>query len=323
MNNSLHSEEMEKRLAWLLFFYSVPSKPVSNRMKVWRMLAKNGAIQLKGAVYILPDNEEHYELFQWLVATVTAMQGEAAFVRTASIESMADSEIIHCFGQHAEKAYKKIEANLNALSKDISMATSKAASAAYRKLQKEFDTARKTDFFHSDAKKRLNEKFAAIKSRLTSGESEGGTEKMIRQCAIEDYTGRCWVTRKRPFADRMASAWLIRRFIDHDAIFRFIEEHEKPDNHAVTYDIVGGAFTHVGDMTTFEVMLESFSLKSEALDSIAEIVHQLDFNDDKFCNQEVDGLKGILEGIRKSTSEDAEALEKGMNMFEMLYLAKS
>ena len=87
---------------WLLFFYSVPSKPVSNRMKIWRRLSKAGAVQIKGAVYILPMSEEHYELFQWLVAEVASMRGEADFTRVEAIDSMKDQEIINAFNGHKE-----------------------------------------------------------------------------------------------------------------------------------------------------------------------------------------------------------------------------
>src|SRR4030066_1230072 len=82
---------------WLLIFYTVPSKPVSSRMKIWRRLAKAGAVQLKGAVYILPYNEEHLELCQWLVSEVAGMKGEGAFVKADRVETMTDKEIIDIF----------------------------------------------------------------------------------------------------------------------------------------------------------------------------------------------------------------------------------
>src|SRR5512138_2011554 len=90
---------------WLLIFYSVPSHPVSNRMKIWRKLAKTGAVQLKGAVYILPATEEHEEFCQWLIGEVKSMGGDGAFVRTADVRTMTDAEIRRLFTAQADQEY--------------------------------------------------------------------------------------------------------------------------------------------------------------------------------------------------------------------------
>jgi len=138
-----------------------------------------------------------------------------------------------------------------------------------------------------------------------------------------DYQGKRWVTRKRPFIDRIASAWLIKGFIDKKAVFGFIDESEIEglDKDTIAFDMVGGEFTHVGDMSTFEVLLKSFGLKGKALGVVAEIVHQLDLQDEKYRNPAAEGLREILDGIRKTVKDDHEALEKGMSIFEMLYAA--
>ena len=90
---------------WLLIFYSVPSHPVSNRMKIWRKLAKAGAVQLKGAVYILPATEEHEEFCQWLISEVKSMGGDGAFVRTGEVRTMTHLEIRRLFTTQAEQEY--------------------------------------------------------------------------------------------------------------------------------------------------------------------------------------------------------------------------
>src|SRR5512142_1128474 len=104
---------------WLLIFYSVPSHPVSNRMKIWRKLAKAGAVQLKGAVYILPATEEHEEFLQWLMGEVKSMGGDGAFVRTAEVKTMAEADIRELFQRQAEEGYRDFEKNLDALERRV------------------------------------------------------------------------------------------------------------------------------------------------------------------------------------------------------------
>jgi hypothetical protein len=134
-----------------------------------------------------------------------------------------------------------------------------------------------------------------------------------------------WITRKKPFVDRMASAWLIRRFVDKNASFDFIDEKdaEAVGKGSVVFDMRGGEFTHAGDMCTFQVIIKSFGLKDKTLKKIAEIVHDLDMKDEKYKATEAKGLEDILIGIRKTAKDDDDALEKGMAVFEMLYVSKT
>ena len=125
--------------------------------------------------------------------------------------------------------------------------------------------------------------------------------------------------------DRMASAWLIKRFIDPKASFVFIDERDVAslDNTTLAFDMRGAAFTHVGDLCTFEVLVKSFGIKDKAVKKIAEIVHDLDVKDDKYGKPEASGVEEILAGIRKTAKNDADGIERGMAAFEMLYQSKS
>ena len=123
----------------------------------------------------------------------------------------------------------------------------------------------------------------------------------------------------------MASAWLIKRFIDPKASFVFIDDLNVTsiDKNRVAFDMRGGAFTHVGDLCTFEVLVRSFGIKDKAVKKIAEIVHDLDVKDDKYGKPEAAGVEDILAGIRKTAKNDADGLGKGMAAFEMLYQSKT
>jgi hypothetical protein len=322
-----------KSKEWLLFFYSVPSKPVSNRMRIWRMLVKAGAVQFKGSVYILPASDDHYELFQWLVSSVTAMQGEAAFVKVAGIETMKEDEIIGLFDQQREKEYvdlgnrlDEFENRIGRIGKTAATVDNKKIEEELQKLLKEFQDMGRIDFFYSKGRKELEKRLRTIASEIagrTRTEATKQAVEIIRRRA-SDYQEKAWVTRKRPFVDRIASAWLIRGFIDQKAAFDFIEESEVEglNKDAIAFDLVGGEFTHVGDMCTFEVLLKSFGLRDKTLGVVAEIVHQLDLQDDLYRHPAAEGLREILDGIRKTVADDHEALEKGMSIFEMLYASR-
>ncbi|MBI5694510.1 MAG: chromate resistance protein [Nitrospirae bacterium] len=324
--------ETKNHPRWLLFFYSVPAKPTANRMKVWRRLLKAGALPLKGSVYALPYNDEHHELLSWLVSEVSSMKGEAAFVKAAAIETMTDAEVVALFDSQRAEAYRALGKRLEDVGRKVSAVrvasgtvNGKAISAALDKCVREYDEIRGTDFFSSKAGIETGRRINALSAELSglSGGVAGKSPGVVARKA-EDYRGRTWVTRKKPFVDRMASAWLVRRFVDRDAAFGFIDEAEVAGLPAgeVSYDVRGGEFTHAGDLCTFEVLMKSFGLKDKALKSVAEVVHELDVKDGRYNAPEARGIEEILSGIRKMARDDKEALEKGMAIFEMLYASK-
>lgn len=332
---SYTSKKTKQTPAWLLFFYSVPSRPVSNRMRIWRKLAKTGAVQLKGAVYILPFNDEHYEFLQWLVSEISAVKGEAAVVSIEKIDTMKDAEIVAFFDQQRAGDYKRLEKSFDDLGRRLSSIQKgakpqnvKGISDQFVKLQKEFEDIKRIDFFSSREGSALSEKIKLINAdlKIVSGaETRHERPAALTLKSPADYQNRTWITRKRPFIDRMASAWLIKRFIDRDAAFDFIDEKDIDtiDKGFVTFDVRGGEFTHSGDMCTFEVIVKSFGLRDKTLRKMAEIIHDLDMKDDKFNAVEAKGMEHILEGIRRTAKNDRDALEKGMTVLEMLYAAKS
>lgn len=320
---------------WILFFYSVPSRPVSNRMKVWRKLLKAGAVQLKGAVYILPFSDEHYEFLQWLVSEVFSMKGEGAIVSIEKVDTMQDAEIAALFDRQREddyqavaKAVDDLERKLQSIRKGASYPDMRVFRAAYGKAIKDFEEIQKTDFFTSAAGRSLRARLEKANNelvRLSGFDSRPERPAEVRSRSVESYLGKTWITRRRPFVDRMASAWLIRRFIDRNASFGFIDEKDfaAAPKGPVLFDIRGGEFTHTGDLCTFETLVKAFGIKDKAVRKIGEIVHELDVKDGKYSAAEASGLEEILSGLRKAVKEDAELLERGMSVFEMLYLSKT
>ncbi|MGD2080138.1 MAG: chromate resistance protein [Nitrospirota bacterium] len=333
-SKSVPEREAHPAEGWLLFFYSVPSEPVKNRMKVWRKLTKMGAAQLKGSVYIIPYGEENYEMLQWLVSEVASMGGEAAFIRTTRIESMGDGEVVELFDRAREKDYQAIERKVDELETRLASVRKgsriKLGSIADRidRLAREFEEIRKIDFFTSAAGESLGGRIEALRKETAALAGHEGERPEVSEIAkrdIADYQGKTWITRPKPFVDRMATAWLIKRFVDREAVFGFMEEKDLKlkSGDAVSFDIQGGDLTHLADMCTFEVVMRSFDLKDRALRKLAELVHELDLKDGKFDSPEARGVEGVLRGVRKTAKNDAEMLEKGMEVFDMLYVSKA
>jgi hypothetical protein len=321
-------------MKWLIFFSSLPSKPVGNRVKVWRRLTKSGAVQLAGSVYVLPAGEDHGEFFQWLAAEIAGMGGEAAFARVDRVETVPDEKIVTLFEKRKANDYRPIGAFLDVFERKLESARQGGRAASRRslalqkdKLRKAFEEARRTDFFASPAGGELGERLALAEAALASlgGSADGPAPPAIARRVVEDFRGRRWATRSRPFIDRMASAWLIRRFIDPAAVFTFVDEADAGSGpiDAVAFDLAGGEFSHVGDLCTFEVLVRSFGLTDPHLAGLAEIVHDLDVEDGRYRRPEAPGLRAVLDGVRRTARDDADALERGMMVFELLFAART
>ncbi len=332
------TEETHK-MEWLLFFYSIPATPVNNRVKIWRKLVKTGAVQLKGGVYVLPYTEEHHEALQWMLAELPGLKGEGLLVRTDSIEPLQPREIIALFNEQRHPQYQEIAGKIDEFSGRIRNlrkgGKDKKATSLFRqfeKIQTDFHAVRQRDFFRSEFGLNVATRINALRKQL---EELSAVEKGRKGFAstglslpdssrIKKFSGLTWLTRRRPFVDRMASAWLIRRFIDNQATFAFRDEAELQELSSeleVSYDVRGGDFTHIDELCTFEVLLRSFGLAAKELGYLAGIVHDIDIKDGKFAAPEAQVIEMIIKGIRNRALPDSETLEQGMAIFEALYLS--
>ena len=324
-------------LQWLLFFYSIPATPVNNRVKIWRKLIKTGAVQLKGGVYILPHSEEHHEALQWMLAELSGLKGEGLLITTDSIEPLQQREIIALFDEQRRPEYQEIAVKIDEYSGRIRNLRkggkdkkSTPLFRQYEKIQANFQTIQQRDFFQSELGRELATQITALRKQLEEltavekGQKAAPSIALPNGREIKNFSGLIWLTRKRPFVDRMASAWLIRRFIDAQATFAFRDETELKDlngEHEVSYDVRNGDFTHIGDLCTFEVLLKSFGLEEKGLTYLSRIVHDIDIKDGKFATPEAHVIEMIVKGIRNRTLSDSQTLEQGISIFEALYLS--
>jgi hypothetical protein len=333
MSKSLDGNAQE----WLLFFYTIPATPVNNRVKIWRKLLKTGAVQLKGGVYILPYREELHEALQWLLAELPGLKGEGLLVKTDNIEPLLLEEIITLFNDQRQPEYQEISRKIDEFSGRIGNlrkgGKDRKTTPLFRqfeKIQADFQAVQQRDFFHSESGQDVLTQLNTLRNQLEElstlerGQKGPLSAALPNGRTLTSFSGLTWITRKRPFVDRMASAWLIRRFIDPKASFTFRDEAELKDltsDLEVSYDVRNGDFTHIDDLCTFEVLMKSFDLADKGLDALCRIVHDIDIKDGKFSAPEAHVIEMIIKGIRNRALPDSETLEQGMAVFEALYLS--
>ena len=299
---------------WLLFLYALPSGRGSQRVGLWRNLKKLGALPLKTSAYLLPDTPAHYERFQWLAKQLRDGGGEATLIRTADIEGLTSTEIHALFNEARAADYEELNRDLTALLRANQRKISADFAAGAEKLRARFSEIQKVDFFGAPAKHDTLVLWQKIE-RLS-----GPKGKAAPRARRADFQGRSWLTRPRPEVDRVASAWLIKTFIDPKATFVFAPTPSMvPD--AVPYDMLDVEFTHQGDDCTFETLIKRFALKDKALKQIAEMVHQADLQDGKFAAAEAEGIHRVLKGLARLDWPDEKILQHGFVCFDALYAA--
>jgi hypothetical protein len=294
-------------------------------VKVWRRLQGIGAIAVKNAVHALPMGEGTQEDFEWLLREIVEGGGEAFLCETRLIDGLSDEDVQKLFDQARDADYEAIAKDARALAKSLRPKQKPEALNELRaqaaRLRKRLADVVSIDFFGaigretaegllSEVEARLNEDAAVVKkAKVDTGVG-----------AMEALRGRTWVTRQGVHVDRIGSAWLIRRFIDADALFKFVSgKGYRPAEGELRFDMFQAEFTHEGDKCTFEVLLDRVALKDPALRSIAEIIHDIDLRDNKYGRDESAGIRTLIDGIAVATVDDSERIARGTEVFNNLY----
>ena len=303
----------------MLLIVTVPPTPSSLRVRVWRRLRALGAVPLKRTVHLLPDRADHLEQFQWLAQEVQRAGGEATLVRVARIENMTSADVIRLFQDARNPEYVALAARYRKALQDLEKKT-KAASqrveAEVLRLGKDYERIRELDFFDAPGRAEVERLREAIdmKKRPTEGARRLDTPRLD----LRGLRGRKWITRPRPHVDRVASAWLIKRFIDPEATFLFAEPGDFPSD-AIPFDTPGADLSHDGDDCTFETLQKQFKIRDRRVSVISEIIHDADIADGKFGRKEGYGIDEVLKGWARQGLSDRELLDRGMQLIEGLY----
>jgi len=305
---------------WLLLIVSVPPEPSSLRVRIWRKLQALGAVALKNSVYLLPFTPENYEQFQWLAQEVPKSGGEATLLKVDRIENMRVDDVIRLFHKARDRGYRPLAERyrklLPSLDRKATGATASRRDEELARLARELERLREIDFFDAPSYQEVKRLKETIEMRLHPASAGGapGTAEI----PLDSLKGRRWVTRPRPHVDRIASAWLIKRFVDLEAEFLFAPPEEFPAE-AIPFDAMGAEFGHHGEDCTFETILKRCGLRDRRLGQLAEIVHEVDLRDQKFHRDEARGFDLAIRGLLAALKDDQQVLAHGMTLFDGLY----
>lgn len=310
----------EGRGEWLLLVHSVPPKPPYFRAKVLRRLTQLGAIPLKKSAYLLPAGDTAHEDFQWLRREIVEQGGDAWILQGSLTAGLTDQQARESFRRVRAADFAVLTADARSLVERARAGDPDrdALSAEWRRLDRRVKAAVRLDFFDAPGREELEVLMETIDRTLHPSRAADPT-------SVETLRGRTWMTRAGAKVDRIASAWLIRRFIDPAATFVFADPGAPPpSSDAVRFDMYEGEFTHDGDLCTFEVLLRATAKAADpALQAIAQIVHDLDLKDDRYQRPETLGVGAFIRGITARHPDDHRRLAEGATMFEALYSSLS
>jgi hypothetical protein len=306
---------MTEPALWAVLLHNVPPTPGYLRAKVGRRLAELGAIPLKRAAYFLPWSEDASEDLHWLRREIVDAGGDAWVMRSGFLGGISDDEAREAFRAARANDYRLLSEAARALLDAVRDGTREGESLGpdRSRLEKRLAAIRGIDFFGAPGRDETEVLMDALEQRSNPEAKTPAADSR------QSLKARRWMTRPGVRVDRMASAWLIRKFIDPAATFVFAASGGPAPADVVRFDMYEGDFTHDGDRCTFEVLLRRAGLRDRALTAIAEMVHDLDIKDDKHQRPETAGLAAMLEGIVARHSDDLTRLAEGALVFESLY----
>jgi hypothetical protein len=305
---------------WLLLVHTLPPKPPYLRAKVMKRLTRLGALPLKRSAYLLPADDGTLEDFQWLRQEIREEGGDAWVVEARFVAGLRDEEIREGFRAMRSNDYRALAAEarafLDRLRDGASGQDPQTIEAERRRLLRRVEATRRVDFFHAAERDEVEALMSTIERLI-----EPGRSKPAQTPAREELRSRTWVTRIGVKVDRMASAWLIRRFIDPAATFAFVApENASSIPGALRFDMFEGEFTHDGNRCTFEVLLTvSERTADRGLAAIAQIVHDLDLRDDLYQRPETAGVAALIDGIVSRFEDDHRRIAESTPLFDALY----
>lgn len=309
------------RAGWLLLMHQLPTHPSHLRVKVWRRLARVGAVALKSSVYVLPRSETALEDLHWIRREILDSRGEATIVEASFIAGASDADVEQLFRTARDADYDALIEDARALTKGKSRKLSDEArrelEAAVAKLEQRLLQIRARDFFGATKHAAASAALDTLRQRL-SAPTATHSEPAAR-FDLASVRGKTWVTRTGVKIDRIASAWLIQRFIDRKAKLKLVPANGyEPKPNELRFDMFDAEFSHEGDDCTFETLCRRFQLREPGLGAVAEIIHDIDVKDDKFNRLEAPGVAVLIDGIVRKHQSDAARIERGAAVFEDL-----
>ena len=312
----------ETRKTWLLLIHQIPPKPDYLRVKIWRRMHQVGAVAVKQSVYVLPQSDQALEDFNWILKEIAEGGGDGSISEAVFLEGLSDAQVVGLFQAARGADYEKIIEELRALADGLSGESpggndgSSKLRTHLSRLRRRFEEVAAIDFFGASGGGAAEGALADVAARL-AGAERGPKQRLP---ALPDLKGRTWATRRGVYVDRIACAWLIRRFVDPAARFKFVSSKKyEPQPNELRFDMFDAEFMHDGDLCSFEVMIRGFGLDPKLLAPIAEIVHDIDLKDEKFCRPETVGIKTLFSAIVTAHPADEDRIEIGGRILDDLF----
>lgn len=306
---------------WLVLTATLPTSPSGLRVRVWRSLKATGAGTLREGVYVLPEHAGTAETF-WSLERSIVDAGADAHLLLLDARDTAQEQSFQALFDRSE-LYVELRQLIKEARGSIRQAGEAQLHKTLRELESQLQALQRTDFFPGKDSRKTADAFAALRREVElhlSPDEPASTQSAIPSLSATDYQGRTWATRKRPWVDRLATAWLIQRFVDRQPTFAWLADPKKCPKSALGFDFDGAAFTHVGGKVTFEVVAESFGLLDDpALVRFANLVHAIDVGG--IPVDEAPGFEMLVRGLQAIHADDDALLAAAIPLLDAWYAA--
>ncbi|MBV4486971.1 chromate resistance protein [Pseudomonas sp. SWRI153] len=299
---------------WLALILGLPTANATERMRAWRALKASGAAVLRDGAYLLPDTGFCREVLASIERDILAINGTAY---TLPVVDPDGERFVELFDRSDD--YGKLGAEIEECRGQLNPENALATTKQIRKLRKTYDQLISIDYFPGKPKQQLDSALQELEtavSRALSADEPHSRDQPITALNLGDYQGRVWATRKRPWVDRLACAWLIRRFIDPNAQILWLDKPQDCPVGALGFDFDDATFSHVGNRVTFETLQASFEFEEPGLNRIAALVHYLDVGG--IQPVEAAGIERVLAGLRETITDDDQLLAAASAIFDGL-----
>jgi hypothetical protein len=305
---------------WLLLVHQLPVKPAYARVKIWRSLQDIGAVSLKNAVYVLPSSAEARAQFEQILKEIERSHGDGVLCEAELVGGMRNDQVRALFNIARDADYDALAAALRQLAQAWKKAKKPKSDpvAALAKLSERLSLLGEIDFFGASGRRAAEALLAELEhSAIARRNGSTGKTAPLRPA---EMTGKVWITRRDIHVDRIACAWLIKRFIDPRAVLKFVPtKHYEPRANEFRYDMQDGEFTHEGNRCSFETLLARWGQSDPALTAIAEIIHDIDLKDGKYRRAETSGIAHVISGICRTQGDDDTRVARGAELFDHVY----
>jgi hypothetical protein len=307
---------------WLMLIHRIPAKPDYLRVKIGRQLWQLGAVAIKNSVYALPAAPDVRSRVSAVAHEIVNQGGDAIVCESQLIDGLTDGAVEDLLREARDSEYATIAAEAKRLAdglrgkRAVPESRRRRAGQAHERLRTRFEQVVARDVFGARGREIALNLLSLLEDRVQGvDETESDEAK-----ALDPPRGAIWVTRSGVMVDRIASAWLIRRFIDPTARFKFVMSRGyRPREGEIRFDMAAAEHTHRDGRCTFEGLIQSFRLHDSALNPIAEIVHDLDLDDEKHRRSEAPGVGRMIVGLAIAHKDDETRLVHGGTLFDTLY----